>query len=118
MDPAGLTPLQSAALRLPTIATAVGPMLDPLELAGQKLLALFGRAEPRDFADVFLLARRFGKLELLTRATDIDPGFDPLILASMMRMLDRLDDDELPGAVDFAPQLREFFRDWATELER
>jgi hypothetical protein len=103
--------------RLPTIHTAVGPMLDPLELAGQKLLALFGRAEPRDFADVFLLARRFGKPELLARASDIDPGFDPVVLASMMRMLDRFEDDELPVAVDAMAHLRDFFHDWVLELE-
>lgn len=103
--------------RLPTVATAVGPAFDPLELAGQKLLALFGRAEPRDFADVHVLARRFGRPELLARAAEIDPGFDPLILASMMRMLDRLDDDELPVERGAAAQLRAFFRDWATELE-
>jgi hypothetical protein len=31
-----------------------------LELAGRKLLALFGRAEARDFAD-YVLEQRFGK---------------------------------------------------------
>lgn len=103
--------------RLPTVNTAAGPMLDPLELAGQKLLALFGRAEPRDFADVFLLARLFGKPELLARASDIDPGFEPIVLASMMRMLDRLEDDELPVAAGIVVQLRAFFHDWASELE-
>lgn len=36
--------------------TLLGPTLVPLELAGRKLLALFGRAEARDFADVYVLA--------------------------------------------------------------
>ncbi|WP_158299804.1 nucleotidyl transferase AbiEii/AbiGii toxin family protein [Glycomyces paridis] len=103
--------------RLPTVATAVGPAFDPLELAGQKLLALFGRAEPRDFADVHLLAERFGRSELLRRAADIDPGFDPAVLASMMRMLERLDDTELPLAAEAVPRLREYFGDWASQLE-
>ena len=35
---------------LPTV-TLLGPTMGPLELAGRKLLALFGPAEARDFAD-------------------------------------------------------------------
>jgi hypothetical protein len=35
----------------------------------------------------------------------------------MMRMLDRLEDDELPLAVGAVAQARTFFRDWASELE-
>ena len=37
--------------RLRTVTTTIGPTLDPLELAGRKLLALFDRAAPRDFSD-------------------------------------------------------------------
>ena len=44
----------------PASSTAAGPTLAPEELAGRKLLALFDRAAARDFADVRLLARRFG----------------------------------------------------------
>lgn len=40
------------------------------------MLALFGRAEVRDFADVYRLAERFGKEALLAGATAADPGFD------------------------------------------
>jgi len=36
----------------PASSTAAGPTLAPEELAGRKLLALFGRAAARDFADV------------------------------------------------------------------
>jgi Nucleotidyl transferase AbiEii toxin, Type IV TA system len=38
--------------------TQLGPTLSPRDLAARKTLALFGRAEPRDFADVHDLARR------------------------------------------------------------
>jgi hypothetical protein len=41
------------------------------------LLALFDRAAGRDFADVRLLARRFGKDVLLARAAQIDAGLIP-----------------------------------------
>ena len=43
---------------LPASTTPAGPTLAPEELAGNKLLALFDRAAARDFADVYVLARR------------------------------------------------------------
>ena len=57
---------------LPASATPAGPTLAPEELAGHKLLALFDRAAARDFADVYVLAHRFGMDVLLARATQID----------------------------------------------
>ena len=46
---------------LPASVTAAGPTLAPEELAGHKLLALFDRAAARDFSDVYVLARLFGR---------------------------------------------------------
>lgn len=80
----------------PASSTAAGPTLAPEELAGRKLLALFDRAAARDFADVRLLARRFGKDVLLARAAQIDAGFDIGTLAGMIATLDRFADDEIP----------------------
>ncbi|HWG62143.1 MAG TPA: nucleotidyl transferase AbiEii/AbiGii toxin family protein, partial [Streptosporangiaceae bacterium] len=80
----------------PPSITEAGPTLAPEELAGHKLLALFDRAAARDFADVYVLARRFGKDTLLTRATQIDAGFDRAVLADMLATLDRLSDTEIP----------------------
>jgi hypothetical protein len=59
------------------------------------LLALFDRAAARDFADVYVLARRFGKDVLLARAAQIDAGFDPRVLADMIATLNRFTDREL-----------------------
>jgi len=73
---------------LPASATAAGPTLAPEELAGHKLLALFDRAAARDFADVYVLAHRFGKDVLLARAAQIDSGLDAKVLASMFATLD------------------------------
>jgi predicted nucleotidyltransferase component of viral defense system len=67
--------------RLPIAPSSVGPTLAPIELAGRKLLALFDRAQPRDFVDVFELVRRFGKKAVLSAALDIDPGLDSGYLA-------------------------------------
>lgn len=99
----------------PTI-TVLGPTLAPLELAGRKLLALFSRAEARDFADVYLLAQRFGKELMIEQAQALDAGFELGVLAQMLRTIDRFDDHEIPLAADELSRLRTFFTDWAFEL--
>lgn len=60
------------------------------ELGADKLLALFGRAEARDFVDVHALARRFGVERLLALAKEKDAGFDEYVLASMLDRMVRL----------------------------
>lgn len=98
------------------IISVLGPTLAPLELAGRKLLALFGRAEARDFADVYVLAQRFGKGVLIEQAQALDAGFDHEVLAQMMGALSRFRDDEIPLGVDQIPLVREFFANWAVGL--
>ena len=94
-----------------------GPTLAPEELAGRKLLALFDRAAARDFADVLLLARRFGKDVLLARTAQIDAGFDIGTLASMIATLDRFADDEIPVPEGSSVvELRAFYATWRSEL--
>jgi predicted nucleotidyltransferase component of viral defense system len=102
---------------LPPSATSAGPTLAPEELAGHKLLALFDRAAVRDFADVYVLARRFGKDALIARAAQIDAGFDAEVLADMMATLDRFSDSEIPlPSGSSAAELRAFYMDWRSEL--
>ena len=101
----------------PPQASFIGPTFAPEELAGRKLLALFDRAEARDFADVLVLAERYGKDLLVARAAEIDSGFDPVVLASMMRTLARFTDDEIPVRVERVAALRAFFSEWKAELE-
>jgi Nucleotidyl transferase AbiEii toxin, Type IV TA system len=99
---------------LPPSVTPAGPTE---ELAGHKLLALFDRAAARDFADVYVLARRFGKDALITRATQIDAGFDTKVLADMMATLDRFTDSEIPvPSGSSAAELRAFYVGWRSEL--
>jgi hypothetical protein len=57
--------------RPPQISVA-GPTFDPEELAGRKVIALFDRAEARDFADVYALSSRYDKALLLERAAEVD----------------------------------------------
>jgi hypothetical protein len=100
----------------PASVTIVGPTFDREELAGRKVLALFDRAEARDFVDVYLLARHFGKESLLTRASEIDAGFDPTIFAEMLGSLARFGDGEIPLSRDGIDGLRTFFATWLVEL--
>ena len=96
--------------------TILGPTLAPLELAGRKLLALFGRAEARDFADVYVLAQRFSADALVKQAQELDPGFDRNVLAQMIESLGRFDDDEIPLSDEQTSVARQFFAAWTREL--
>jgi Nucleotidyl transferase AbiEii toxin, Type IV TA system len=100
----------------PVDATVLGPTLSPRDLASRKTLALFGRAEARDFADVYDLARRYGRSQLLTWAAADDAGFNQDIFASMLTTIDRLTDEDLPVQPRHVQDLRAYFHDWAAEL--
>jgi|SRR5215469_14570304 len=100
----------------PTDTTDLGPTLSSRDLAARKTLALFGRAEPRDFADVYALANRYGRDRLLAWAAADDPGFDRRVFADMLGSLDRLTDEDLPVDAQKLPALRAYFRNWSAEL--
>jgi hypothetical protein len=100
-----------------TGSTQLGPTLSPRDLAARKTLALFGRAEPRDFADVHDLARRYGRDRLLQWAAEDDPGFDRQVFADMLSTIDRLTDADLPVSPRQATALRAWIHDWAAELQ-
>ncbi|MGH3766603.1 MAG: nucleotidyl transferase AbiEii/AbiGii toxin family protein [Pseudonocardiaceae bacterium] len=100
----------------PAIVSMAGPTFGLEELAGRKVIALFDRAEARDFADVFILAQRYTKLLLLTRAAEIDGGFDLAIFADMLDTLSRFTDAEIPVRQAEVNSLRQYFTQWAIEL--
>jgi hypothetical protein len=74
----------------------VGPVLALEELAADKVLALFARAEARDFVDVRALAERFGWDRLLALAAEKDTGFDLRHFLDALRAFDRIPPVELP----------------------
>lgn len=100
----------------PGAVTIAGPAFEAEELAGRKVIALFDRAEARDFVDVYLLARQYSKQALLARAADIDPGFNPRIFAGMLDTLRRFSNADLPMPDKQVDALRAFFVDWRAEL--
>ncbi|HTX01867.1 MAG TPA: nucleotidyl transferase AbiEii/AbiGii toxin family protein [Acidimicrobiales bacterium] len=58
-------------------------VLSAEELAVDKVLAVFGRAQPRDFVDLYRLEPRFGIRQLFAGAAIKDRGFDPGVFAEM-----------------------------------
>ena len=82
----------------------LGPTLALEELAADKTLALFGRAQARDFVDVAALVDRFGLDRLCELAAEKDPGFSPGVFAEMLASFGRYTADDLE--VDVAEHRR------------
>lgn len=61
----------------------MGVKIDSLiDIATNKLLTVFGRAEPRDFVDIyFLIKENFSLPELIKKSKLKDPGLDEYYLA-------------------------------------
>lgn len=95
-----------------------GPTIAPPELAARKLLALYDRAEARDFADAYTLMQHFDRDETLAMTKRIDLGFDTAVFAQMLQTLQRFSDDRIPLPTADIPRLRDYFHTWAIELAR
>ena len=100
----------------PVFTSEFGPTFALDELGARKLLALFDRAEARDFVDIFQLRTRFSKSKLVSLAHLLDDGFNLTVLAKMMRSISRF------GPQDFAPleeeytEIVEYFLLWSNAL--
>jgi hypothetical protein len=70
------------------------PTLRGEELAVDKVLAIFGRAEARDFVDLMALEPLYGLDRLCQLAAEKDPGFTPTVFAEMLGQFQRLRRDE------------------------
>lgn len=86
------------------------------ELAADKVLALFDRAEARDFVDVHALARAHGRERLLELAELKDRGFSRDVFAQMLGTIDRLGRDEFEVDDETLARLRRFVADWRRDL--
>jgi hypothetical protein len=71
-------------------------LLSSEELAVDKVLAVFGRAEARDFVDLMAIERRFGLDRLFELAAEKDRGFLPRVFAEMTNRFARLRREEFP----------------------
>jgi Nucleotidyl transferase AbiEii toxin, Type IV TA system len=103
------------------IRLAVGPVLHADDAVANKVCALFGRAEVRDYVDVdaILTSGRYTEDELLDLAADHDPGFDQSWFAEALAAIDRLP-DSLFQPYGMRPEdtsaLRERMRTWARRI--
>ena len=70
------------------------PTLSGEELAVDKVLAVFGRAEARDFVDLAAIEERYGLETLFELAAEKDRGFTPEMFAEMAARFSRLRQDE------------------------
>jgi hypothetical protein len=70
----------------PILEEQVGVQLHPVDLAINKLLALAGRDEPRDFLDILYVHSEILPLgALIWAAVGKDPGFTPFSLLELIR---------------------------------
>lgn len=91
--------------------------LHPDELAADKMLALYGRAEGRDFHDVAALADRYPTERLLELAAAKDRGFDRRRFIEMLATIQRLRAADFPDP-QRADELRAWFEQWQREITR
>lgn len=101
---------------LTTVESGAGPSFQPVELAARKLLALFGRAEARDFSDVLELSRLFDIDELCDLAGRIDTGFNRAALAEALGSVDRFADADFQVGAVSPDEIREFAHRWKASL--
>jgi predicted nucleotidyltransferase component of viral defense system len=104
------------AVTLPSEATSLGPALARDELAGSKLLALFGRGEPRDFLDVRNLLEHYSTDELVALAERFDAGFDRRVLAEMLGRVTRLPRNAFAASDDEYDESVRLFTMWQRNL--
>jgi len=100
------------------VTTDAGPTFAPEELAARKLTALFGRAEARDFADVFTLRCRFPKSLLIEHAKRLDLGFNESELATAIRSIRRFQPADFPIDHEDVEAMTHFFLAWAETLDQ
>lgn len=94
-----------------------------IDIATNKLLALFGRAVLRDFIDIyFLVNEHFSKNALIEKACQKDPGFDLYWLGVAMERINDFSDDSPDMHLLVMPctmnELRKFFSVWREDIRK
>jgi hypothetical protein len=100
----------------PSVPTDVGPARSPEELAVDKLLALYGRALPRDFVDVYRLHQICGIEAMMRWAPEKDRGFSGYRLAETLGTMARFRRAEFEIDDDSYADLETFFAGLRAEL--
>jgi predicted nucleotidyltransferase component of viral defense system len=101
----------------PPLRTRYGPVLDHEELAADKMLALFGRAAPRDFVDVYRLRDLYNRDRLCELAVEKDRGFDRSVFADMTTRLTSYERHDFPVDAETLEAMHQEFDAWRHELQ-
>ncbi len=96
-----------------------GYCLHPADLAINKVLALVGRSEVRDFLDILQLDREYLSLgAIIWAACGKDPGFTPSLILDQTNRHSRYQESELKGEKLVRPvDLKELKRQWIAARE-
>jgi len=106
----------------PPSPTEIGVMVNSYrDLIVDKLLAYYGRAEPRDAVDLYCILQQEPLDPLLLLAARKDPGFDLYWFAVALNRAATFPDEEERWPVKMlipfnAPDLKRKFQDWALTL--
>jgi len=97
----------------------VGYRLHSLDLAINKVLALVGRDEPRDFLDTLYVHERYLSLAgLCWAAVGKDPGFNPVLLVELLARKGRYREEDFAALQLVRPiDLQALKRTWLAALE-
>ena len=101
----------------------VGPVLSLDDAIGNKVSALYSRAEARDFLDVDSIrtSGHFTDQQLLIAARDRDPGFEPAMFAQQLDRATRLTPDRVAEYGVNETELEGIqarFQQWAVRIRR
>jgi hypothetical protein len=103
---------------LPIATSGHGPTLAVEELAANKVLALFDRAEARDFLDLDVLTRRFELRSLVALASQKDTGFEIEAFREALGSFDRFTAEDLGVSPSEHERLRAAVKGWLSYLDR
>jgi hypothetical protein len=99
----------------------VGPVLSIQDAIGNKVSALYSRAEARDFFDVDAIraSGHYTDAQLIDAAAERDPGFDAGMFANQLQRVNRLTEDDLKeygvDATELAA-IKERLTGWAAQM--
>ncbi len=94
----------------------IGQVLALEDLAGDKIAALFSRAEARDFVDVYALSARFSRAEMYALARDKDTGFVLDRLHDSLGAFEHRHRQDFPVSDAEYERLRAWVQQWQAEL--
>lgn len=103
---------------LPAEPSNYGPTLAVRELAANKVLALFDRAEARDFLDLVELTRHFELQPLMDLAAEKDTGFDTAGFLDALASIQRFTSDDFGVSEAEYERLSATVARWRNDLGR